>query len=515
MTDVLFGQSYFLRFDPKLHRLMQPYAPLGTLIAAAVARDAGYDVAVFDAMLASSPSEWEAALDTTRPRLAVLYEDNFNYLSKMCLLRMRHAAFEMLAAARRRGCTTLVCGSDASDRPEQYLANGADVVLVGEGETTLRAVLDRLGGQATGPLSGIEGIVTRTDGEAAVVRTQPRPVMRLLDRLPRPAWDLVDVDRYGALWRRHHGYHAMNVVTTRGCPYHCNWCAKPIWGQTYNVRSPANVAEEVAWLRATYRPDRVWFADDILGLEPGWMARYADEVGRHGARLPFKCQTRADLLLRDGEVQSFARAGAHTVWIGAESGSQRVLDAMEKGTTVDQIRDATRQLHAAGVRVGFFLQFGYPGEQRADIDATRRLVRDCGPDEIGISVSYPLPGTPFYERVRGELGPKQNWVDSDDLDMMFVGTYSTSFYRQLYRVVHKEFRARTARRALLQGWRHPGRTNGGRLRLAAATVYHGATGPLARLWLGPLSRLPTRAVASPRPELTPQQAATPTPQHRT
>ena len=512
-TDVLFGHSYFLRFDPKLYQLMQPYPPLGTLIAAAVARADGYYVALFDAMLAASPTGWDEALETHRPQVAVLYEDNFNYLSKMCLLRMREAAFEMLAAARRRGCRTIVCGSDASDRAASYLDHGADVVIVGEGEVTLREVLGQLIRETPGRLTDVAGTLTRPPGEATVVRTPARPVMRDLDQVPLPAWDLVDVDRYRTLWRQRHRYHAMNVVTTRGCPFHCNWCAKPIWGQTYNVRSPERVAEEVALLSQTYRPDRLWFADDILGLEPKWMARYADALEQRDVRMPFKCQTRADLLLRDGEVAAFARAGAHTVWIGAESGSQRVLDAMEKGTTVAQIRDAADRLHAAGVRVGFFLQFGYPGEQRADIDATRRMVRQCRPDEIGISVSYPLPGTTFHERVREELGTKQNWVDSDDLDMMFVGTYSTAFYRQLYRVVHKEFRARTAARLLFSGQPRP--VGIGRARLAAAALYHGATWPLARACLGPLSRVPARIGASPQAELTPREAATPTPQDRT
>ena len=513
MTDVLFGQSYYLRFDPKLYRLMQPYPPLGTLIAAATARTRGYDVALFDAMLADSETEWDAALDAHRPGVAVLYEDSFNYLSKMCLLRMRQAAFVMLAAARRRGCATLVCGSDASDHPEAYLENGADVVIVGEGEDTLTAVLDRVTGRVSGPLGAVDGIVTRDGDTKAVVRTSPRAVMTDIDRLPFPAWDLVDVGRYRARWLSRHGYFVMNMVTTRGCPYHCNWCAKPIWGQRYTARRPEQVAAELLELTGRCRPDRIWFADDILGLEPGWMTRYADEVARVQARVPFKCQSRVDLLLRAGEIESFARAGAHTVWVGAESGSQRVLDAMEKGTRVEQIGEATRRLRAAGIRVGFFLQFGYPGERWEDIEATRRMVRDCQPDEIGISVSYPLPGTPFYERVRAELGPKQNWIDSDDLDMMFVGTYSTAFYRQLYRVVHKEFRVRSTARQLFDTSTQR-RSEGSRLRLAGGALYHGATWPFERFWLGRVARRSAGTSPALRPGLTPREAAEPTPQER-
>ena len=146
----------------------------------------------------------------------------------------------------------------------------------------------------------------------------------------------------------------MNMVTTRGCPYHCNWCAKPIWGQRYNTRSPENVAAELKWLKDTYHPDHIWFVDDILGLKPGWMERFADAVERQDARLPFKCLSRVDLLVRGDTVDALRRAGCQIVWVGAESGSQKVLDAMEKGTTVEQIYDASRRLHAAGDQSGLF-----------------------------------------------------------------------------------------------------------------------------------------------------------------
>lgn len=512
MIEVLFGQSYFLRFDPKLLQLMQPYPPLGTLIAAACLRRRGYHVGLFDAMLADSEREWEVALEQQHPRVAVLYEDSFNYLSKMCLLRMREAAFTMLEAARRRGCTAIVCGSDASDHAAEYLAHGAHYVLLGEGEETLVELMDCLDGRTDTPLEQVAGLafVPRTSG--AIVRSPARPVIKNLEALPEPAWDLVDAPRYRSLWQRHHGYYSMNMATTRGCPFHCNWCAKPIWGQTYNVREPASVAAEQAGLKERYAPDHIWFADDIMGLHGGWMARFADELDARDARLDFKCQSRVDLLLREGEIDAFERAGAHTVWVGAESGSQKILDAMEKGTRVAQIHEATDRLHAAGIRVGFFLQFGYPGEEWADIEATRRMVRECRPDEIGISVSYPLPGSKFYDGVRRQLRDKQNWIDSDDLDMMFVGTYPTGFYRQLYRVVHKEFRAHRAARRLFDVLRNPGDMRRTDVRSAAAMTYHRATLPWERIRLRGLRRLSDRRVDGWSPNLTPEQASVPTPE---
>jgi radical SAM superfamily enzyme YgiQ (UPF0313 family) len=385
MTDVLLGQAYFLAFDPKLRAAGQPYAPLGTLYAAACARQAGYEVALFDAMMAESESEWAAALDRVKPRVAVLYEDSFNYLSKMCLLRMRDAAVTMLVAARDRGIPAIVAGSDASDHPDIYLGAGARAVIVGEGEATLVDALDVMTGRRSGELGSVAGICTRS-AAGRIERARPREILSRLEDLPRPAWDLVDVERYRRTWRERHGYFSMNLATTRGCPYHCNWCAKPIYGQRYTARSPDDVVDEMAWLEGAYHPDHLWIADDIFGLKPGWIERFADLVAARGVRVPFKCLLRADGVSEE-IAGALGRAGCRTAWIGAESGSQRVLDAMEKGIRVDQIAAATARLRHHGIEVGFFLQFGYPGETRDDIELTLRMVRDCRPDDIGVSVS--------------------------------------------------------------------------------------------------------------------------------
>jgi radical SAM superfamily enzyme YgiQ (UPF0313 family) len=329
--------------------------------------------------------------------------------------------------------------------------------------------------------------------------------------LPFPAWDIVDVERYRRLWVARHGYYSMNMVTTRGCPYHCNWCAKPIWGQRYHSRHPARVAEEMRWLKDTFQPDHIWFADDIMGLKPGWLAGFADAVEALEARIPFKCLSRADLIARNGDVEALRRAGCDIVWLGAESGSQRILDAMEKGTRVEQIHDAARRLHAAGIKVGFFLQFGYPGESRADVEKTLQMVRDCRPDDIGISVSYPLPGTKFFNDVRRQLSNKQNWVDSADLDMLYEGPFSTAFYRQLHIVLHKEFRARKAWRELRGVLTYPAQWRGRHARETAAALYRSATLPLERLRLNRLADAPSRAIR-PAQYMSPEEAALPSPQ---
>jgi anaerobic magnesium-protoporphyrin IX monomethyl ester cyclase len=509
-SDVLLGQAYYLRFDPKLWQAQQPFAPLGTLYAASYLRDRGLKVALFDAMLARSESEWAAALDRERPRVAAIYEDSFNYLTKMCLLRMRQAALTMIGHARARGCPIVVSGSDATDHPETYLEAGARAVILAEGEVTLADLVNVM--TRGEPIDNVPGIAyLRPDN--VVVRTPARPLIRNLDDLPFPAWDLVDVDRYRSIWRDRHGYHAMNVVTTRGCPYHCNWCAKPIYGQRYGVRSAVNVVSEMEWLQREFHPDYIAMADDVFGLQPGWIETFAREVRRAEVRVPFRCLMRADQITAEVS-ESLASAGCRMVWMGAESGSQRILDAMEKGVRVEQIREAARLLHSRGIGLGLFLQFGYPGEMWEDIEATRQLVRDTAPEDIGISVSYPLPGTKFYDRVRAELGQKQNWFDSNDLAMMYRATYAPEFYRQLHRVVHHEFRAVRQKRVLGRLAQSPLSARPADLRRAASWLYNRAALPVAARRLRGVADQHQQAAAPAEliPMLTRRAAAIPTEQ---
>ncbi|MGO9482583.1 MAG: B12-binding domain-containing radical SAM protein [Candidatus Kryptoniota bacterium] len=436
MVDVLLTHSYFMRFDRKQWRAMAPYAPLATLYAASVLRNAGIRTAIFDSMLAGSELELEDHIKKLSPRIVAIYDDCFNYLTKMCLTRMRLAAFKMISMSKHHGCNAIVFSPDSSDHAEEYLNCGADAVIKGEGEQTLLELCTKLLGD-TRDIGFINGIAYTSDGN--LLETPLRSPLRELDRLPMPAWDLIDVDKYKRAWSRH-GYFSMNVVTTRGCPFGCNWCAKPIYGRVYNSRSPQNVVEEMQFLRRNYKPDHIWFCDDIFGLRPGWLEEFSSKISHSGEVIHFKCQSRPDLLLKEDAFKYLSSSGCETVWIGAESGSQRILDSMDKGTTVDQIRFATRRLKENKIKVGYFLQFGYPGETFKEIRQTLRLVREEMPDEIGISVSYPLPGTGFYGKVKSKLGTKQNWIESDDLALLFPGEYAPRFYRALHRLVHRVHR---------------------------------------------------------------------------
>ena len=434
MTDVLLTHSYHLFYDRKQARKMQPYPPLGTMYAAALLRREGFTVALFDTMLEDPVEGFAAALQQHKPRVVAIYEDNFNFLSKMCLTRMREVAFRMTEQAIEAGAVVLANGSDASDRATEYLRRGVRAVLLGEAEGTLLELVRSLlaGGTDLAPIAGLAYL-----REGEVRRTPPRALQRDLDLLPFPARELMNPGLYRDTWKKAHGIFSLNLVASRGCPYRCNWCAKPIYGSSYHVRSAASVAEEMAILKQQFGAEHLWFCDDIFALRPAWAQELGLEVERRRAAVPFKMQSRVDLMT-PFTVQALRRAGCAEVWMGAESGSQAILDAMDKDTRVDQIAAARETLRAHGIRACYFLQFGYPGETWKDIQKTIRLVRDTRPDDVGVSVSYPLPGTRFYRNVQAQLGEKTNWSDSEDLSIMFRGAYTDEFYRALHDALHAE-----------------------------------------------------------------------------
>ena len=439
MLQIQVAHSYFLRYDPKQWERGKPYPPLATIQVAALLRRLGHNVTLFDAMLAQGVEAYEVSLPPDEPRVVVLYEDNFNFLTKMCLSRMREAACRMIAIARAGGARIVVAGSDASDHPEAFLDAGADVVLIGEGVAAIVHLMERLNRNPDVDtqhwVAGLPGVAVR-DG------TQPR-ISRIGVSLPdaqldgRAAWDLVDVERYRAMWQERHGYFSLNMTASRGCPFHCNWCAKPIWGNHYRRRDADEVADEMGYLKHAFHPDHIWFADDIFGFHANWVSAFADRLRSNDGMVPFTIQTRADLAT-EPMASALERAGCMEAWIGAESGSQRVLDRMEKGTRVDKLIDARRRLGRHGIRVGFFIQLGYLGEELSDLLATRELIARAAPDDIGVSVSYPLPGTRFYEQVKAQLGGKTHWRDSGDLAMMFRGTYDSAFYRRVRDLLHEQ-----------------------------------------------------------------------------
>ena len=469
MKKSLITHSYFLRFDPKQWATGKPYAPLGTLYASSILKQHGYDVSFFDTMFSKGPNEIVPIIEKEQPDTFIIYDDGFNYLTKMCLENMREAAFKMIRSAKDKGCTVIVSGSDSTDRFEMYLNKGADFILLGEAELTLIELSNALASGKTDYFS-IEGLAFKQND--AVVKTKHRNVIKNLDEIPFPAWDMINMEPYREMWLRTAGYFSMNMGTTRGCPFKCNWCAKPIYGNRYNSRSPKNVVSELKWLRQQYGFDHIWFCDDIFGLKPGWVKEFANLVEEEGLHFKFKMQGRVDLLLQENNILDLARAGCENIWMGAESGSQKILDAMDKGTTVQQIYEATRLLKKCGIKPSFFIQFGYLTETKEDIEKTITMINELLPYELGISVSYPLPGTVFFEKVKNQLVNKTNWTDSDELALMFSNTYQPAFYKQLHRYVHKSYRKHLALENIKKLFEHPFKLRATGIKKAFSALYY-------------------------------------------
>ncbi len=436
MNDIVFSHSYFYKFDHKQWSNKTPYPPLGTIYAASFMREKGYSTGLFDTNLANSPEEIIPYLKKQNPSFFVLYDDGFNYLTKMCLTNMRTAAFKMIEIAKSLNCFVICSSSDSTDQYEKYLEKGADVVIKGEGEITLNNLIETINSKKD--LSEVLGIIYKKENN--IIKNTSRNVLKNLDELPMPAWDLIDIESYKKVWASGKKEFTLNIATTRGCPYKCNWCAKPIYGNRYNSHSPEYISNQIQFLSDTYQVNKFWMCDDIFGLKPNWVQNFNQELKKRTLKIGYYIQSRADLLLKEDNIEALVKSGLEEVWIGAESGSQRILDAMDKGTTIEQIYTATKLLKEKSVRIAFFIQFGYLTERKEDIHKTIAMIKELVPDNIGVSVSYPLPGTKFYEKVKDDLRAKANWSDSDDLAMMFEGTFNSKFYKKLHRYTHKEFR---------------------------------------------------------------------------
>jgi anaerobic magnesium-protoporphyrin IX monomethyl ester cyclase len=433
-TKILFSHSFYYQLDQKQWRMKMPYPPLGTIYAASYLRKNKYDIALYDTNLLNHPRDIKNKIENYLPKYLVIYDDCFNYLTKMCLTNMREACFEMIKIAKSYGCKVIVSSSDSTDHYEKYIDNGADFILQGEAEQTLLELINNL--EQDIPTDQIFGLVYKNILNQIKVNPK-RNVLSNLDELPQPAWDLIDIEAYRNIWKLNNKFLTLNIATTRGCPYKCNWCAKPIYGNRYNAHSPEYIVEQIEFLTKKYNVFDFWMCDDIFGLKPGWVQRFDDLLKEKNIKISYFIQSRVDLLLKENTIEALASSGLREVWLGAESGSQKILDAMDKGITLDQIELATKLLKQYNIKVAYFLQFGYLNETLEDIKRTINMVRKNLPDLIGVSVSYPLPGTKFYDKVKDDLRLKQNWSDSDDFEMMFQGTFSSEYYRILQRYIHK------------------------------------------------------------------------------
>jgi radical SAM superfamily enzyme YgiQ (UPF0313 family) len=411
---LLLTHGYFLNEDVKEQQIMKPYAPLGLLYLSSHLRARGFDVEIYDSTFGSF-AELCGLLQSGEPGVLGIYG---NLLTRSNVLRI-------IGAARMCGWRVVLGGPEPANYAAEFLNAGAEIIVTGEGEIALERLMGA--GFDRSRFDGVPGLIFR-DAAGRTTRTGTVEQIRDLDRQPWPDRERIELPRYLATWRAHHGAGSLSVITARGCPYKCNWCSHSVYGMTHRRRSPAAVAAEVEWLLDRYQPDMLWMADDVFTIHPGWLFEYAAELKRRRIRIPFECITRADRM-NERIADTLREMACMRVWIGSESGSQRILDAMQRGVTVSQVRDAVELCRRNGIQSGMFLMWGYEGEDISDIEATVEHVRMCRPDVFFTTVSYPISGTPYYQKVSDRLVKLKPWAESTDRDLRIRGRHSRRFYQ--------------------------------------------------------------------------------------
>jgi anaerobic magnesium-protoporphyrin IX monomethyl ester cyclase len=434
MSDLLLTHGYFLFEDPKELQIRKPYVPLGILYICSHLRNKGFDVDVFDTTF-SSMGALTSHLQNTTPSVVGIYAN----------LMTRKKVVEIVKIAREAGWTTVVGGPEPGAYIQEYLDAGADVVVLGEGEVTMEELLPALRAHSPSALCTVQGIAFK-DEDGRSIRTAPRAQLADLDAQPWPARDAVNVRQYMQTWRDAHGKGSLSFITARGCPYRCRWCSHQVFGMTHRRRNAKQVVDEVEWLLSTYQPDMVWIADDVFTIHHGWLRTYAAEMRRRGLHVPFECISRADRLNPEA-ADLLAELGCFRLWIGSESGSQRILDAMDRGVTVEQVQSAVSLCKQRNIQTGMFLMWGYEGEELQDIEATIEHVKRTDPDIFFTTVSYPIKGTPYYERVAKSLVQLKPWNISSDREIAVRGRHSSKFYEFADRLLQNEVKLARMQRA--------------------------------------------------------------------
>jgi anaerobic magnesium-protoporphyrin IX monomethyl ester cyclase len=413
--DILLTHGYFLQEDEAEKRIMKPYPTLGILYISSYLKSRGFDVAIYDSTF-KSKEEFRRSIDALNPSIVGIY---VNLMTKL-------NALELIKYCKSKQCTVIVGGPEVPFYGEEFLKYGADIGVIGEGELTLAELLPHLHQQGPTAMHHINGIIYReTDG--TIVRTAERELIGDLDTLPNPDRAAIDIPKYIDTWRKHHGRGSLSVISSRGCPFTCTWCSRSVFGDTHRRRSAQHVVNEIEMLIADYRPDQLWFADDVFTINHKWFYAFYDEMKRRNIRIPFECISRADRLNED-ILRKMVDIGSFRIWYGSESGSQRILDAMQRRVRVEQIQTVTKLAQQYGIEAGLFIMLGYPGEEIEDIDATVAHLKETNPDTYLTTIAYPIKGTTMYNQVKENLIQSDNWETITDRSLRFHGRHSDRFY---------------------------------------------------------------------------------------
>lgn len=425
--NVLLTHGYFLTDDSKEQKIMRPYPPLGILYLSAWLDEKKIEHEVFDTTFSTKRQFYEY-LRQHQPRVIGIY---VNLMTKLNVLEAIRFVKENLPPS-----TLVLGGPEVKHHAQKFLEHGADYVVVGEGELTM-AELCSVSDEAleTKNVAAIHGLVYLKDN--VLVETAEREKIKELDDLPIPNRDRINLQLYLDAWKNHHGTNALSVSTMRGCPYTCKWCSRAVYGLSYRRRSPGKVVDELAMIKETYRPDSVWFVDDVFTISHKWLTAFRDELKKRNVVVPYECITRADRM-NEEVISLLKETGCFRVWIGAESGSQKIIDLMDRRVEVTQVRDMIRMTRQKGIQAGTFIMLGYPGETETAIEETIRHLKESNPDHFTITIAYPIKGTELYAEVENLQITPLAWSESTDRQIDFKRTYTRDYYNQAVKWVVNE-----------------------------------------------------------------------------
>ena len=417
MTSVLLIYPFFRR---RLDRSRFRFPPLGVAYVAAALQEAGHTVRVLDCTFLQRD---EAA------RLALAAKAEVVGIS--CMTTMEDDA-RWFAAHLRGRCGLLVAGGPLPTCDPDAFLEHFDVVVRGQGEQTM---LELLAARAAGAdIGAVPGVVCRREAgarargaapgdEAEALRAPPRAFSRDLDALAFPARELLPNARYIEFGKKSYGASITTVMSTRGCPFHCEFCSNVVFGQSYRERSPGNVVDEIEDALALGY-ERISFADDVFTLNTGRVLEICAEIRRRRLRFAWECLGRVDTF-DHATARAMKEAGCFRIFFGIESGNDAILRLMKKQITTAQARSAVVAAHRAGLEVGAFFILCYPGETDDTVLETLRFAASLPLDYAGLTMPYPLPGTALLERVGDRV--TRPWRPQQALLVNHVLTYEGDF----------------------------------------------------------------------------------------
>lgn len=424
--EVFLTHAYFLNDDPKEKEIMRPYPPLGLLYIAAYLDENKIPCRVFDSTFSEFDS-LKKSLHHEQPEIVCMY---VNLMTRLRVLDVIDFINKELPNTQ-----IILGGPDVRYNAEELLDAGANYIIIGEGELSCFELVNALQEGRTNDIPQIQGLAFHKNN--SIHFTDERVKIKSIDELPFPARHKIDLNAYQKVWRTHHGISTISISTMRGCPYTCKWCSRAVYGLSYRRRSPKLVVDEIEHIYNTYQPDSLWFVDDVFTVNHKWLRQFNAEIKKRCLKISYECISRADRMSTE-VISLLKESGCFRVWIGAESGSQKVIDLMDRRVDVNQVRDMIIETRAAGIEAGTFIMLGYPGETEEDILETIHHLKTSNPNHFTITVAYPIKGTELFTEIEHKQTKNFNWTENTDRDRDFERAYNRKYYDYAVRRVVNE-----------------------------------------------------------------------------